>query len=197
VARAKDTDKPAQIIEAAFEVFGETGYDATLVKEIADRAGISAGTVYTYFRDKRELFQATAREGWSRFLDQIRTLVESEGPAEARLMQLLQIGFDSLRRHLPLLRGMLFESSQANILQESIDELCVLVERLLDGRTAGALNPDVDPALRRSVIRFTVIGVLFSAALAKPDRVEREMDGLRKTVTGMLAAGTPGKPGDD
>lgn len=191
MARAKDTDKPAHIIDAAFEVFGRTGYDATLVKEIADKAGISAGTVYTYFRDKRDLFRATAREGWTRFLEQIRRLVESEGPAEARLAQLLQIGFDSLRSHLPLLRGMLFESSQANILQESLDELCVLVERLLDGRTAGALNAGVDPGQRRSIIRFTVVGVLFSAALAQPDRVEQEIGCLRRTVTGMLAASQP------
>ena len=193
MARAKDIDKPSQIIEAAFEVFGRTGYEATLVKEIADRAGISAGTVYTYFHDKRELFDATAREGWSRFLDQIRDLVESEGPAEDRLLQLLQIGFDSLRRHLPLLRGMLFESSQANILQENIDQLCMLVERLLMGRTAGGLNPAVDATSRRSSIRFTVIGVLFSAALAQPDRVEQEMAGLRKTVMGMLSVGAPGR----
>ena len=189
MARSRDTEKPSQIIGAAFEVFGKTGYQATLVRDIADRAGISAGTVYTYFRDKRELFRATAKLGWTRFLDQIRALVESRQPVEARLMEFVQIGFGSLRRHLPLLKGMLFESSQMNILEESLDELCSLVERLLAGRATAMQHPSGDPAFRRSMIRFTVVGVLFSAALAPPDRVDQEIDGLRATVTGLLAGG--------
>ncbi len=189
VARTRDREKSAQILEAAFEVFGETGYEATLIKDIADRAGISTGSVYTYFRDKRDLFRATAREGWTRFLEQIRALVESPQPVESRLMEFVQIGFDSLRRHLPLLRGMLFESSQMNILEESLDELCGLVERLLAGRAARALSPGLDPGLRGSLVRLTVVGVLFSAALARPSSVEREIGALRKTVTRMLNGG--------
>ncbi len=189
MARARDSEKPGQIIDAAFDVFGETGYQATVIKDIADRAGISTGTVYTYFHDKRDLFRATAREGWSRFLTQIRGLVESSKPAESRLMAFVQIGFDSLRRHLPLLRGMLFESSQMNILQESIDELCALIERLLAGRRPHTVNPAVDPSLRGSLVRNTVVGVLFSAALARPDRVETEIDGLKRMVIRMLGGG--------
>jgi len=195
MARAKDLDKPAQIIDAAFSVFGETGYQATVIKDIADRAGISAGTIYTYFRDKMDLFRATAQEGWSRFLAQTRTLAESPATAEERLAKFMELGFGSLRQYLPLLRGMLFESSQMNILQEGLEEFCVLVERLLADRREHAdrrpraARPADDPVLRRSLIRITVVGVLFSAALARPDRVDEEIDGLKKTVGLMLAGG--------
>ncbi len=186
VARARDAEKSRQILQAAFEVFGETGYQATLVKDIAERAGVSAGTVYTYFKDKSELFHETVREGWARFLEQMRGIVASEGPAEAKLIQLAEVGFDSLRRHLPLLKGMLFESTQMSVLQESLDELCQLVERLPAKRRVRELSPGADPGLRSSLVKLTVVGVLFSAALARPDQVDREIQRLSRTVASML-----------
>ena len=189
MARGKDSEKPSQILEAAFAVFGEAGYQATVIKDIADRAGISAGTIYTYFHDKLDLFRATAQEGWNRFLRQMRELVASPEPAESRVARFLDLGFGSLRQYLPLLRGMLFESSQMNILQNGLDEFCGLVEQVLDERRREGARQAFDPAVRRSFVRTTVVGVLFSAALAKPDRVEEEIDDLKRTVTLLLAGG--------
>jgi AcrR family transcriptional regulator len=91
MARRKDTEKPAQIIEAAFAVFGDIGFEGTLIKDIAERAGISSGTIYTYFQDKKDLFRATVQEGWNRFLTQVRELAESPEPAELRLQRFLEI----------------------------------------------------------------------------------------------------------
>jgi AcrR family transcriptional regulator len=189
MARGRDSEKPAQILEAAFAVFGEAGYQATVIKDIADRAGISAGTIYTYFHDKLDLFRATAEEGWSRFLQQMFELAASPEPVESRLARFLDLGFGSLRQYLPLLRGMLFESSQMNILQKSIDEFCAIVERILDDRRKAGGGQSVDLTVRNVFLRTTVVGVLFSAALAKPDRVEEEIDGLKRTVSVLLAGG--------
>ena len=47
MARNRDKEKPSQIIEAAFSVFGEIGYEATVIKDIAERAGISSGKIYS------------------------------------------------------------------------------------------------------------------------------------------------------
>jgi AcrR family transcriptional regulator len=188
MARGKDSGKPAQILEAAFSVFGEAGYQATVIKDIADRAGISAGTIYTYFHDKMDLFRATAEEGWSRFLQQMRELAASPEPVESRLARFLDLGFGSLRQYLPLLRGMLFESSQMNILQNGIDEFCALVGRILDERGRDA-RQTIDPSFHKTFVRTTVVGVLFSAAMAKPDRVDEEIDDLKRTVTLLLAGG--------
>jgi AcrR family transcriptional regulator len=44
-----------QIIEAAFRVLTERGYDGTSIAEIAQEAGIGQGTVYRYVTSKREL----------------------------------------------------------------------------------------------------------------------------------------------
>jgi AcrR family transcriptional regulator len=47
----------AAIIEAALALFRERGYDATTMREIASRAGVSTGNAYYYFSSKEELIQ--------------------------------------------------------------------------------------------------------------------------------------------
>ena len=50
--------RPAELLEAAAACFGEAGYQATRVEEIASRAGVTVGTVYRYFPNKETLFAA-------------------------------------------------------------------------------------------------------------------------------------------
>lgn len=54
-------DRPQEITEAAFAAFAEKGYAATRVEEVAQRAGVSKGLLYLYFRTKEELFKAVVR----------------------------------------------------------------------------------------------------------------------------------------
>ncbi len=48
--------KKNAIMIAAKEMFLEKGYLSTNTNEIAERAGISVGTLYSYFKDKRDIF---------------------------------------------------------------------------------------------------------------------------------------------
>lgn len=52
-ARSRRTRE--SVLEAAVECFEAEGYDDTTTAMIAARAGVGVGTVYQYFRDKREL----------------------------------------------------------------------------------------------------------------------------------------------
>jgi len=47
----------AAIVEAALALFRERGYEATTMREIAARAGVSTGNAYYYFGSKEELIQ--------------------------------------------------------------------------------------------------------------------------------------------
>jgi AcrR family transcriptional regulator len=49
------------LIDAATALFGARGYDAIGTPEIAQRAGVSVGTFYRYFDDKREIYLEIAR----------------------------------------------------------------------------------------------------------------------------------------
>jgi TetR/AcrR family transcriptional regulator len=52
-------------LAAALDLFVEKGYAATRVEEVAQRAGVSKGTLFLYFTSKEELFKAVVRENIS------------------------------------------------------------------------------------------------------------------------------------
>jgi AcrR family transcriptional regulator len=54
----EDSAKRRQIIEGARQVFLARGFDAASMGEIARVAGVSKGTLYVYFENKEELFDA-------------------------------------------------------------------------------------------------------------------------------------------
>src|SRR4051812_31840826 len=56
------SDKREAITTAALELFVERGFYGTAVPEIADRAGVGAGTIYRYFESKEALVNAMYRE---------------------------------------------------------------------------------------------------------------------------------------
>jgi AcrR family transcriptional regulator len=61
--KRKSTEKRRkQILKAALEVFTQKGYAAATVPEIAQAAGVAAGTIYLYYPSKRELFVAVIKD---------------------------------------------------------------------------------------------------------------------------------------
>ena len=189
MARRSDGAKRARLVEKALEVFGDRGFRGTTIKRIAGRAGIAAGSVYTYFKDKDELIRATLDEGWSAFLASLDELAISPGPFARTLERLLDTGFAELERRLALVRGIVLEPDRRDALRGRIDELCRRVERIFAGaRRAGMLRPARDAAAWRAMLRVTVYGILFSAATTPPERVGEELRSLKSAIRGMVAA---------
>lgn len=58
----KDSATYHKLITAAADCFAEKGFNASSVREIAVRAGISQGAMYTYFKSKDELISAIVLE---------------------------------------------------------------------------------------------------------------------------------------
>jgi len=104
--RTTPADKREAILDAALDLFVELGYHGTAVPQVAQRAGVGAGTIYRYFDSKeglvnalyqthkeqvaRELLQnfpadAPAREQFARFWACMRRFVEEHPRAFAFL----------------------------------------------------------------------------------------------------------------
>ncbi|MBP2294450.1 TetR/AcrR family transcriptional regulator [Azospirillum rugosum] len=54
--------RPAEVIEAARDLFMSRGYAATKLEDVARKAGVSVGLPYLYFENKEGLFKAVVRE---------------------------------------------------------------------------------------------------------------------------------------
>jgi AcrR family transcriptional regulator len=87
----------ARLMEAAYEVFGETGLDAASVEMICERAGFTRGAFYSNFESKEELFLALADAVAQRKLgsvsDRVRDLQE-QGVAPSSVGQIAQAVLD-------------------------------------------------------------------------------------------------------
>lgn len=53
--RKKDTTKENAIIEAAVKIFSQKSYHGTTTNEIAKEAGVAEGTIFRYFKTKKEI----------------------------------------------------------------------------------------------------------------------------------------------
>jgi AcrR family transcriptional regulator len=71
---APTSDKREAIMNAALDLFVERGFHGVAVPEIADKAGVGAGTIYRYFESKEALVNVLYRQEKQRFAE--RTILD-------------------------------------------------------------------------------------------------------------------------
>jgi AcrR family transcriptional regulator len=201
MARTRDAGMEDRILDSAFAVFGERGYQTTTLKEIAQGAGISTGSVYTYFPDKESLFIAAVNRGWAIFIEELEAISRGRLHRDERVAVFLDRSFSTLSAALPLIKGMLFEASKQNLVKPNVDRLCLAIGELL--------KPDEDSPLREAwesgatqrllLTRILILGVLSSAALVPTASPATAIEGLKEAIRALMTAtgvfiGDGGKP---
>jgi TetR/AcrR family fatty acid metabolism transcriptional regulator len=69
--------RQASILAAATRVFAASGYHGARVSEVARAAGVADGTIYLYFRSKRDLLVALFEQGFDHFLAGLDAALEA------------------------------------------------------------------------------------------------------------------------
>jgi AcrR family transcriptional regulator len=190
MARVREADMEERILDSAFIVFGERGFQATTLKEIAQGAGISSGSIYTYFSDKEALFKAAVNRGWAAFIEEVETMSHGRLHRDERIAVLLDRGFSTLGAAVPLIRGMFFEASKQNLVESNVDRLCLAIGELLkpdEGSPLLATWP-ASATERLILTRIIILGVLSSSALLPSASPEASMDRLKEAIRALLAA---------
>ena len=85
--RRRKDDRPAEIIAAALALFAAHGFAATRLDDIADRAGVSKGTLYLYFPSKEDLFKAVVREALLPNLAEAEARLDDAKASSARVLE--------------------------------------------------------------------------------------------------------------
>ena len=116
-----------KILQAAFEAFAENGYEKTSMDDIVKRSGLSKGTLYWHFTNKRELFLATIQMPFQLIEMQLNALVEQEDtPAETRIRTFFaQVGeyMTVSKNMVGLLVDAFFQSYQSQDAREMVGEM--------------------------------------------------------------------------
>jgi AcrR family transcriptional regulator len=85
--RRRKAERPQEILAAAFTEFSRNGYATTTLDQIAERAGVTKGTIYVYFENKEHLFISMVREITKTTLDTVQEMFETYEGATAELLR--------------------------------------------------------------------------------------------------------------
>ncbi|GAA0905662.1 helix-turn-helix domain-containing protein [Streptomyces thermoalcalitolerans] len=88
-----------QMLDAAVQLFGQRGYMAASMDEIAERAGVSKPLVYLYLNSKEDLFGACIRREATALTEAVRSKVRPDMPAERQLWEGLRAFFTHTAQH--------------------------------------------------------------------------------------------------
>jgi AcrR family transcriptional regulator len=80
---ASDTSFREKILQEAIEIVEKHGGEGVTMRFLAERLGYSPATIYQYFRNKRELLQVLAVEGFDRLAGAVESSLRLPDPAEA------------------------------------------------------------------------------------------------------------------
>ena len=85
--RRRKAERPQEILEAAFVEFSRNGYATTTLDQIAERAGVTKGTIYVYFENKEHLFISMVREITKGATEIVHGMFESHDGSTADLLR--------------------------------------------------------------------------------------------------------------
>lgn len=88
-----------KILEAARQLFAIKGYAETSVEEIAERAGVAKGTIYTHFASKDELLITILRIGTDELIARVHKLMKTCEPYPIRLRNITLAILEYFDRH--------------------------------------------------------------------------------------------------
>ncbi|MET2829606.1 TetR/AcrR family transcriptional regulator [Mesorhizobium shangrilense] len=86
-AAGQDPIKRGQIIDGARRVFIDKGFEAASMNDITREAGVSKGTIYVYFANKEELFEALIEEERSTIFKNMYDVLDQIGDLRATLVK--------------------------------------------------------------------------------------------------------------
>ncbi|MFI1337868.1 TetR/AcrR family transcriptional regulator [Streptomyces sp. NPDC020845] len=93
------SERRAELVRIAAELFAERGYKATTVRAIGDAAGVLSGSLYHHFDSK----EAIADELFTSYFDELlaayREIIESEAGPRDTFSHLVRAAFESIERH--------------------------------------------------------------------------------------------------
>jgi AcrR family transcriptional regulator len=114
--RRRKAERPQEIIEAAFLEFSKNGYAMTALDQVAERAGVTKGTIYVYFENKEHLFISMVHEAVKATMDIVEDMFERhEGSTADLLREQFSFIYDHIvqdRRRREVVRMLIAEASR-------------------------------------------------------------------------------------
>ncbi|MBU2621754.1 MAG: TetR/AcrR family transcriptional regulator [Proteobacteria bacterium] len=186
-------EKERKILEAAIDVFSEKGFSGATTNEIAKRAGVAEGTIFRYFKTKKDLLRGILIQmlnllGEPVIMEGVRKiLLQSEEKEMRRILKALILDrMELINSVFPMVRIVITEALYhedirdaffQNVLAKGIEIFSIFHQQMV---VRGMIRPDVDPlAMGRSIVGNIALFVIFRRFFAEkfsPTDMERDLD---------------------
>ena len=144
-----------EILDAAARLFGENGYDATGIRDIAKAVGINSASLYYHYKNKDEILCETACYGVRMLQDAVETAMLAERTLLNQLYAGVVTHIDTILSHQALARVLLHESQQltrefaAQVITARDRYEQLWMNKLHEGVTLGVIQANLNLHLTR------------------------------------------------
>ena len=160
-----------QILNAAISLIEEQGFEKTTMDEIADRAELSKGTLYLYFKDKSTLHHAIKKRGLSSLHTHFLEIIQEDKKGAELVKNMMTTFLEFITEHASFTQAMMIyeqsNKSQPNEHQVVEDcrhlknELLMLIVRSIQiGIQDGSIKTEMAPKVIALMIGAQMNGML-------------------------------------
>ena len=167
VSEAYLEQRRQQILDAAVACFSRYGFHEATLADICERAGLSRGAVYHYFKSKEDIIDGI-RERSAGGYEPLGTILDGEGPTAELLARFERVAFEGMTapgaEQENRLGILLWAEALLNprILKGQREVMAPLRERMtarvVEAQRRGEIDPDLDAAHVGHVLVGAVIG---------------------------------------
>lgn len=86
-----------KLIEVARQLFANKGVENTTMNDIANASAKGRRTIYTYFKNKRDIFNAVIESETEQLLDRLREIVKKNISPEEKLYEYVNCRFEAMK----------------------------------------------------------------------------------------------------
>ncbi len=150
-----DSERANQILAAADALFGEQGYDAISVRDVAEAAGVNKALVFYYFDNKEALFERVMARYYAAHEQALRDALGEDGSVGERLHHLMDAYVDFIATHQNFPRFVQQQVASRGPALELIGENLAGMQRFIE-QALGDLVPKTGPlAARQFFLTFS------------------------------------------
>lgn len=186
--RMPRSDRRAQLLKAAAELFGERGYATTSIDSIGERAGVTGPAVYRHFSGKRDLLLTLLTGAVDSALADIRAAMRPDATPRENLEALVR----ELVRHAIAERQMigLLYAQTGSIAGADRQRIEALRGRVLQSWLTAltATRPELDAAVTTLYVQ-AALSTISGIARSAPETADEDVVALySRMMIGMLTA---------
>lgn len=164
-------EKRERVLREAARLFAERGFSATDVSELARRAGVSKGSLYTYFESKEDLYLHVCEDGLTRSRQAVYGGMDPAWDIYAQVEHMFRKGVDFAVSHPEYILLYLTASAPgkerfSNQVSREVEKYTAdyLKDSIRRSQAKGSVRRDLDPRLGAFFINSMYIMVVASIA---------------------------------